>query len=196
MIDVQRQKTIPQIEISVVQSLTESELSELCDATLDTINDLAGSFTMGSSRSQAPTKELMQSYWKGVFMVPERQLIIGKLDKVVASSIQLIRPLPSNQTSAFAVSIENHFVAPWARGYGLARELLFAAERKARQEGFQVLKLSTRAGAGLSISMRHRAISYGAPWKNMKGSTVKWLQDIFTTKIYKSLYNASAIIKI
>lgn len=145
MVDMQRQKTIPQIEISIVQSLTESELSDLCDAALDTMNDFAGAFAMGSSRTQAPTKEMLQSYWKGVLMVPERQLIIGKLDKVVAASIQLIRPAPSNQTSAFAVSIENHFVAPWARGYGLARELLFAAERKARQEGFKVLKLSARA---------------------------------------------------
>ena len=35
-------------------------------------------------------------------------------------------------------------MAPWARGHGLAKMLLEAAEREARSQGFSVLKLSVR----------------------------------------------------
>lgn len=157
MTEMQQPKTPPQIEIVVIQSLTDMELSDLCDATQDTIKDSSSGFTIGFTRQQSPLREQLQAYWRGVLIVPERQLIIGKLDKVVAASIQLVSPAPSNQTSAFAASIENHFVAPWARGYGLARELLDAAEKKARQHGFKVLRLSVRATQQAAINLYETA---------------------------------------
>lgn len=147
-----KREDIAHISIENVDQLSEKDLQELCEATQSTLQDATG-FTIGFSRTGAPVHAQLESYWKGVMMVPERQLIVGKLDNVVSSSIQLIKPAPSNQTSAFAASVDNHFVAPWARGHGLARELLKAAEDKARRLNFTVLKLSVRADQQAAIHL-------------------------------------------
>ena len=38
-------------------------------------------------------QEKMVDYWKGVLLVPERLLIVGKIDNVICGSIQLIKPV-------------------------------------------------------------------------------------------------------
>jgi ribosomal protein S18 acetylase RimI-like enzyme len=119
--------------------LRDVELTELCQATEDAIRD-----GIGFNWMAPPMLETLESYWKGVLMVPQRSLFIGKLDGVVAASIQLVRPTKSKETQAFAVSVEAHFVAPWARGHGLAKMLLDAAEREAARGGFSVVNIAVR----------------------------------------------------
>ncbi len=89
-------------------------------------------------------RETLESYWNGVLMVPSRTLFVGKLDHAIAGSIQLVRPSKTKETSAFAASVEAHFVAPWARGHGLAKQLLDLAEREAAKDGFSVINISVR----------------------------------------------------
>lgn len=120
-------------------TLTDSELNELCIATEDAIRD-----GIGFNWLTPPMRETLESYWRGVLMVPTRALFVARLDHVIAGSIQLVRPSKSKETSAFAASIEAHFVAPWARGHGLAPMLLTAAEHEAAKEGFAVINLSVR----------------------------------------------------
>ena len=120
-------------------TLSDTELHELAVATEDAIRD-----GIGFNWLTPPLRETLENYWRGVLMVPSRELFIGKLDNVVAASIQLVRPSKSKETQAFAASIEAHFVAPWARGHGLAPLLLETAEREAAKEGFSVMNLSVR----------------------------------------------------
>jgi ribosomal protein S18 acetylase RimI-like enzyme len=120
-------------------ALSTTELEELCVATEDAIRDGIGFHWIAP-----PMRETLESYWNGVLMVPSRTMLIGKLDGVVAGSIQLVRPSKTKETSAFAASIEAHFVAPWARGHGLAKMLLAEAEREAAKDGFSVINISVR----------------------------------------------------
>jgi ribosomal protein S18 acetylase RimI-like enzyme len=108
-------------------------------------------------------RETLESYWQGVLIVPQRSLFVGWLDGTVAGSIQLVRPSKSKETSAFAANIEAHFVAPWARGHGLALQLLEAAEREAAKEGFSVINLSVRESQerALSIYRDHGYTEWG-----------------------------------
>lgn len=129
-----------------------TDLQELCDATEATMNDTFG-FSIGFNRSEPPVRERLENYFKGVILVPERQLIIGRYDGTISGSIQLVKPAASNQTSAFAASVDNHFVAPWARGHGIARKLLEAAEEEARRCKFTLLKLSVRATREAAIHL-------------------------------------------
>jgi len=125
-----------------VERMTEfrhADLTELVQATEDAIND-----GIGFNWVVPPGKDMLETYWKGVLVVPERVLFAGRLDGTLGGSIQLLKPGPSKETSSFSASIEAHFVAPWARGHGLAKMLLEAAEREARSQGFSVLKLSVR----------------------------------------------------
>lgn len=131
-------------------TLTDSELSEICTATEDAIRD-----GIGFNWLTPPMRETLESYWRGVLMVPTRDLFVARLDNVIAGSIQLVRPSKSKETSAFAASIEAHFVAPWARGHGLAPMLLDAAEREAAREGFAVINISVRETQARALEVYH-----------------------------------------
>lgn len=125
-----------------VEKLTEfrhSDLADLVQATEDAIRE-----GIGFNWVLPPGRDALETYWNGVLVVPQRVLFGGRLDGTLAASIQLVRPGATKETSSFAATLEAHFVAPWARGHGLAKALLEAAERQARSEGFSVLKLSVR----------------------------------------------------
>lgn len=131
----------PQHKLAVEKkiTLTDAELNELCVATEDAIRD-----GIGFNWLTPPIRETLENYYRGVLMVPSRSIFIAKLDNVIAGAIQLVRPSKAKETSAFAVNVEAHFLAPWARGHGLALMLLDAAEREAAKDGFSVINLSVR----------------------------------------------------
>jgi ribosomal protein S18 acetylase RimI-like enzyme len=136
------------ISVERITSFKGSDLSDMAQATEDAIRD-----GIGFHWVSPPTHETMEAYWKGVLMVPERTLFGGRLDGHLVASIQLVRPSRSKETSAFAAQIEGHFVAPWARGHGLAKALLEAAEREAAKQGFSTLKLDVRATQSKAITL-------------------------------------------
>lgn len=134
-----------------IEKLTEfknADLTELMTATEDAIRD-----GIGFNWMIPPGQDVLEKYWKGVLVVPDRVLFVGRLDGTIAGSIQLIKPGISKETSSFAASLDAHFVAPWARGHGIAKSLLEAAEREARALGFSVLKLSVRQTQEAAITL-------------------------------------------
>jgi ribosomal protein S18 acetylase RimI-like enzyme len=140
------------ITVETVTGLPGMDLEDLCDATEATITDGAHSFSIGFNRDGNPTREQMEAYWNGVVLIPDRKLIVGRLDGTIASSIQFVRP-SGKHTASFAASVENHFVAPWARGHGLAKELLKTAEEEAIGQGLTLMKLSVRATQEAAITL-------------------------------------------
>jgi ribosomal protein S18 acetylase RimI-like enzyme len=141
------------IKIERITEFKNTDLSDLCDATEATILDTTSSFNIGLKRSEPLVRERMEAYWKGVSLVKERHLIVGRLDGVIAASTQLIMPNPNNQTSGFSCSVNHHFVAPWARGHGLAKQLLKAAEDAAKAAGMTLIKLNVRADLDSAIKL-------------------------------------------
>lgn len=134
-----------------VERLTEfrhADLTELVQATEDAVRD-----GIGFNWLVPPGKDILETYWKGVLVVPERVLFVARIDGTLAGSAQLVKPGPSKETSSFCASLEAHFVAPWARGHGLAKALLEAAEREARAQGFSVLRLSVRETQEAAIKL-------------------------------------------
>jgi GNAT superfamily N-acetyltransferase len=122
-----------------ITRLGEADLLSLCESTEDAIRD-----GIGFNWNSCPAREVLESYWKGVLLVPERDLYGARLDGTLVGSIQLVRPSASKQMEAFRATITNHFIAPWARGHGLAVKLLEAAEEEAKRQGFSVILLSVR----------------------------------------------------
>jgi ribosomal protein S18 acetylase RimI-like enzyme len=133
------QELAPRIRVGKVATLDGGALLDLCDATEAAIAD-----GIGFNWLTVPLRETLETYWKGVLMVPERTLIGAWVDGVLCGSIQLVRPGRSHETSFFCAHIEGHFVAPWARGHGIANQLLQQAEREATLAGFSVIRLSVR----------------------------------------------------
>lgn len=131
-----------------VNRLGAGDLADLCDATDAAILD-----GNGFGWLKPPPREKLEIFWKGVLVVPERTLFVGRLDGVIAGSAQLVRPPPNYESFAFAATLTSHFVAPWARGHGLARGLLEAVERAARGQGFEVLRLDVRETQKAAIAL-------------------------------------------
>jgi ribosomal protein S18 acetylase RimI-like enzyme len=127
------------LAVEKITAFKGSDLEDLSRATEDAIRD-----GIGFNWVTPPMRETIESYWKGVLVVPQRTLLGGRLDGTLVGSIQLVRPSKNKETSAFSCEVEAHFIAPWARGHGLAKAMLEAAEREAAKDGFSILRLSVR----------------------------------------------------
>lgn len=136
------------VTVEKVTELKRSDLYDLCDATDAAIID-GGGFGWVSP----PDREVMERYWKGVMAVPERILFVGRLDGVIAGSAQLVRPTRNNEAQSFACNLTTSFVAPWARGHGMARRLTQAVIDEAARLGFGILNLDVRETQRAAITL-------------------------------------------
>lgn len=122
-----------------VETLNDDDMAALCEAADAAILDGGG---FGWVRS--PGRLALESYYRGVLLVPERQLFVARLDGTVVGSAQLARPSRNNEAQAFAATLVASFIAPYARGHGLARMLTLRVEEAARALGYHVLNLDVR----------------------------------------------------
>jgi len=131
--------TAPVLAVERASELSEDDLHALCEAADAAI--LEGG---GFGWVKSPGRLALQSYFRGVLLVPERELFVGRLDGTIYGSAQLVRPSRNNEAQAFAATLMHAFVAPYARGYGLARMITRRVEDGARALGYQVLNLDVR----------------------------------------------------
>lgn len=129
----------PSLSVARVTALGEEEVAELCEAAAAAIMDGGG---FGWVRPQP--RDVLARYWRGVLLVPERELFVARLDGAIVGSAQLVRPPRNNEAQAFAATMMHFFIAPYARGYGLARMLVGRVEDGARALGYKMLNLDVR----------------------------------------------------
>lgn len=131
-----------------IERFRGSDLHDLCDATILAIQ--AGG---GFGWVTPPSPEILERYYQGVLSVPGRTLFAARLDGMIAGSAQLLQPPPNNEAQAFAATLASSFIAPWARGHGLAKQTVDAVEAAARKDGFSVLQLDVRETQTAAISL-------------------------------------------
>lgn len=134
-----------------VERLTQysgSDLDDLCEATEAAIVEGGGFGWL-----KPPPRHVLENYWNGVLLVPDRHLVVGRLDRLIAGSALLSRAPRNNEAQAFAGTLTGAFVAPWARGHGLGRGIILEIERLARELGLVVLNLDLRATQRAAISL-------------------------------------------
>jgi len=138
----------PKTAVERLEAFSGTDLNDLCDAAEDAIK--AGG---GFGWLSAPPRHIMESYWRGVLLVPERRIFVARLDGTICGSAQLARPPRNNEAQAFAAQLTSNFIAPWARGHGLARRIVVAVEEAAHAGGFAVLNLDVRATQEAAIQL-------------------------------------------
>jgi RimJ/RimL family protein N-acetyltransferase len=143
------------ISVERLTRYSGNDLENLCEATESAITEGGGFGWL-----KPPPRQVLENYWKGVLLVPERRLVVGRLEGVVAGSAQLSRAPRNNEAQAFAGTLTSAFVAPWARGHGLGRGIVLEIERLGRELGLAVLNLDLRdtqkAAIGLYESLGYR----------------------------------------
>lgn len=144
--------TEPETSIEKLLELNKIDLRDLCDAT-----DAAIQGGGGFGWVELPARDIMERYWQGVVTIPTRLLYVARLDGVICGTLQLIEPASHNQAQAHMVQLTTNFVAPWARGYSLARKLLSFAEEDCQSKGFSVINLDVRETMVEAISLYESA---------------------------------------
>ena len=140
-----------------VEEFTDDDLHALCEATHAAILD-GGGFGWVSP----PGHQSLETYYRGVLLVPERLLFLARVDGGVVGSAQLVRPPRNNEAQAFAAALMHAFIAPYARGHGMARLLTVSVEEAARSLGYQVLNLDVRETQTAAIRL-YESLGY-ARW--------------------------------
>lgn len=138
----------PELFVEHLEAFTEHDLHALCEATDAAI--LEGG---GFGWVNPPGRRALESYFKGVLLVPERELLVARLNGTIVGSAHLVRPPRNNEAQAFAAQLMHAFIAPYARGHGLARLLTLGVEERARELGYHVLNLDVRETQGAAIRL-------------------------------------------
>jgi len=138
----------PVISVERLTAFTGTDLEDLCDAADAAI--VAGG---GFGWVKPPPRHMFESFWKGVLVVPERQLFVGRLDGMIAASAQMVKAARNNEAQAFSAILMSSFVAPWARGHGLAKLVTTAVEDAARAAGAQMINLDIRETQTAAIQL-------------------------------------------
>lgn len=136
------------IGIDIVDRLTPADLNDLCDAA-DAAIDAGGGFGWITP----PARDVMERYWNGVMVVPERHLLLARMDGVVCGAVQLVEPSRHNEAQSFSATLLAAFIAPWARNRGAGRMLTATAENLARDMGYKVLQLDVRETQDAAIAL-------------------------------------------
>lgn len=162
-----------QCSIELIKSeLSINDLNDLCDAT-----DAAIKSGGGFGWLELPAREILERYWRGVVAMPQRYLLVARLDGVICGTCQLIKPVAQNEAQKHIMQLTTHFVSPWARGHGLARKLLMEAEKLSVKEGCYVVDLDVRETqiAAISLYESHGYTRYGVHphYAKIKGEIVK-----------------------
>ncbi|MCB1681718.1 MAG: GNAT family N-acetyltransferase [Rhodospirillales bacterium] len=159
MSDRKNIKTLPPVlKVERLDELNLGDLNDLSDATYAAIESGGG---FGWLRK--PERDVLERYWQGVVTMPARVLFVARLDGVICGTCQLMKPPPNNEAQSFSVQLTTNFVAPWARGHGLAKMLLDQAESSAAEEGYSVINLDVRETmtAAINLYEKHGYIRIG-----------------------------------
>jgi ribosomal protein S18 acetylase RimI-like enzyme len=129
----------PELLAEQLKRFNDTDLNALCEATDAAIID-GGGFGWVNP----PGRRALESYFRGVLLVPERELFVARLNGDIVGSAILVRPPRNNEAQAFSASLMHAYVAPYARGHGLARMLTQNVEDRARELGYHILNLDVR----------------------------------------------------
>ena len=136
------------ITVEKITTFGKGEIEQLTEATMDAIKE-----GIGFGWINPPPKNKVKDYWKGVLLVPNRWLFLGRYKGLIAGSLQVVTFSSTNEASMFRVFIENHFVATWARGHGLAKLLIEEAEKECIIHNFSHVLLDVRETQNRAIRL-------------------------------------------
>ena len=143
---VAKEKT--KISVDTLNTISNTDLADLCYNTEQAIK--AGG---GFGWITVPPRDVLKKYWNGMLLVNTNILIVGRLNGDIAGSMQLSFYPPNNEAQKTITRIQSHFVAPWARGYGLAKAMIDYAIIKSKENNKNSIQLDIRETQTAAIQL-------------------------------------------
>src|SRR5205085_4154380 len=111
-------QVVGKVRIERLTRYSGTDLDDLCEATESAIVEGGGFGWL-----KPPPRQLLENYWKGMLLVPERRLVVGRLDGLISGSPQLSRGPRNKEAQSLAGTVTSAFVAPWSPGHGFGRRV-------------------------------------------------------------------------
>ena len=127
------------ISVENLKKISDLDLADLCNITEQAIK-MGGGFGWLS----VPPRNMLKNYWNGLILINYKKLLVGRLNGGIAGALHLSFQPPNNEAQKKIANIHSHFVAPWARGYGLAKEMDDFAISFAKENNAKSLQLDIR----------------------------------------------------
>ncbi|MCX7711718.1 MAG: GNAT family N-acetyltransferase [Clostridia bacterium] len=126
------------INICEAEQISDEDLHQLSLLLVNVVNN-------GASIGFLPPlpMEVAEEYWRGVIH-PDTILWVARMNGIIIGSVQLI--LCRKQNGSHRAEIAKLMVHTETRRNGIGRNLMEAAEGRAKNEGRSLLVLDTRAG--------------------------------------------------
>jgi len=136
------------INVESLKKLLNTDLADLCNITEQAIK--AGG---GFGWLTVPPRQKLKNYWNGLVLVTTNTLIVGRLNGVIAAALQLSLQPANNEAQKHISRIQSHFVAPWARGYGLAKSMIDYAILISKENNAKSIQLDIRETQEAAIQL-------------------------------------------
>ncbi len=136
------------ISVGTLKEISEEDLADLCNITEQAIG--AGG---GFGWLRIPTREVLNEYWNRINDDKLTNLVVGRLNGVIAGTLQLSYEAPNVESRKSIAQIKRHFVAPWARGYGLAKSMIDFSEKKAKEDNIKSIQLAVRETQDAAVKL-------------------------------------------
>ena len=136
------------ISVDNIETLTDVDLADLCNITEQAIK--AGG---GFGWLRVPTRDILTDYWTKRTNDKYIKLIVGRLNGVIAGTLQLAYEAPNIESRKNIARIRRQFVAPWARGYGLAKAMIDYAVTKSKENSKNSIQLDIRETQTAAIQL-------------------------------------------
>ena len=136
------------IAVDNLKEISNIDLADLCSVTEQAIR--AGG---GFGWLTIPPIETLKKYWNGIVLIKTNILIVGRLNGGIAGALQIsFNPL-NNEAQKNISKIQSHFVAPWARGYGLAKAMIDQAIKISKENNKSSIQLDIRETQSAAIKL-------------------------------------------
>ncbi len=136
------------ISVSTLTNLSEVDLADLCNITEQAIS--AGG---GFGWLRVPRREVLNQYWKKITEDKLSNLVVGRLNGVIAGTLQLSYEAKNIESRKNIAQIKRHFVVPWGRGYGLAKSMIDFSEQKAKEDNIKSIQLAVRETQDAAVQL-------------------------------------------
>tara|TARA_B100000686_G_C16721163_1_gene935046 strand:+ start:514 stop:1050 length:537 start_codon:yes stop_codon:yes gene_type:complete len=136
------------INVEVLNKFTAIDLADLCNISEQAIK--AGG---GFGWLEIPPRTHLKKYWNGLILIEYKKLIVGRMNEAIAGALQLSFQPPNNEAQKNIAQIQSHFVAPWARGYGLAKSMIDYTEKVSKENNAECLQLDIRKTQTAAIQL-------------------------------------------